>query len=77
MKKIKLNSKLNLNKETIVKLNDAQMKKLQGGAFTGDQVNVYSERFCNTNLACPASDTFCQTDYNCATKYFCVPPVTK
>jgi natural product precursor len=31
MKKIKLNGKLSLNKETISKLNDEQMNKVQGG----------------------------------------------
>ncbi|CAM3866628.1 MULTISPECIES: class I lanthipeptide [Flavobacterium] len=33
MKKIKLEGKLNLNKETVTKLNDAQMKNLNGGAW--------------------------------------------
>lgn len=32
MKKIKLNGKLSLNKETIAKLNDEQMNSVKGGA---------------------------------------------
>ncbi len=32
MKKIKLNGKLSLNKETIAKLNDNQMSDVKGGA---------------------------------------------
>lgn len=33
MKKIKLNGKLSLNKETITKLNDDQMNGVKGGGF--------------------------------------------
>lgn len=33
MKKIKLEGKLSLNKETVTMLNDAQMKNLNGGAW--------------------------------------------
>jgi len=32
MKKVKFNGKLSLNKETIAKLNDSQMKSVNGGA---------------------------------------------
>jgi len=35
MKKIKLNSKLSLNKETVAKLNDTQMNAINGGGATG------------------------------------------
>lgn len=77
MKKIKLSSKLSLNKETVSQLNEAQMKQLRGqGTFNGDQAG-FSDLYCNTNLTCPASDTFCETDYNCPTRYFCPPPKTK
>ena len=34
MKKLKLNSKLSLNKETIVKLNDKQMNGVKGGLLS-------------------------------------------
>jgi natural product precursor len=34
MKKIKLNGKISLNKETIAKLNDDQMNDVKGGRFT-------------------------------------------
>jgi hypothetical protein len=78
MKKIKLTGKLVLNKETISELNEAQLKHVNGGAgTTGDNQDQYSDRFCNTNLTCPASNTFCETDYNCPTRYFCPPPKTQ
>jgi natural product precursor len=34
MKKIKLNGKLSLNKETIARLNDDEMSNIQGGGFS-------------------------------------------
>ncbi len=34
MKKVKLTGKLSLNKETVAKLNDEQMKSINGGADT-------------------------------------------
>jgi hypothetical protein len=34
MKKIKLQGKLSLNKETVSKLNDSEMKKINGGIMT-------------------------------------------
>jgi len=33
MKKVKFTGKLSLNKETVAKLNDDQMKHINGGAF--------------------------------------------
>jgi hypothetical protein len=35
MKKVKLNGKLSLNKETIAKLNDEQIKTIKGGVKGG------------------------------------------
>lgn len=35
MKKIKIDGKLNLNKETVSKLDGHQMKEIHGGAATG------------------------------------------
>ena len=51
MKKLKLNGKLSLNKETISKLNDDQMNKLMGGETT-----VGSDQLC-TDLTCPVIKT--------------------
>jgi len=58
MKKIKLNSKLSLKKETIAKLNDEQMNTVKGGTVGGNvcvkpssQCYTYT---CPTNN-CPAS----------------------
>ena len=44
MKKIKFDKKLSLNKETIAKLNDAQMKHVKGG-----EVEINSKG-CATNV---------------------------
>ncbi len=48
MKKVKFEGKLSLNKETIAKLNDAQMKNVNGGAteWTGGAC-FFSLRTCN------------------------------
>ena len=44
MKKIKLNGKLSLNKETILQLNKEQMNKINGGLFS-----IVQCMFENTN----------------------------
>lgn len=49
MKKVKFEGKLNLNKETIAKLNDEQMNVVKGGAvekWTGGAC-FFSLRTCN------------------------------
>lgn len=46
MKKIKLNGKLNLNKETVSELNNAQMQALNGGAW-------FTLYHCNRTRNCP------------------------
>ena len=51
MKKIKLNGKLNLNKETISKLNDPQMRDVKGGADTNSKYG------CKTNLNCNTTNS--------------------
>lgn len=80
MKKIKLNGKLILNKETISKLNDAQMRNVRGeGYFTENQdQNEFTQLYCTTNVFCPTpvTDSFCPSD-GCPTQYFCPPPKTK
>jgi natural product precursor len=38
MKKVKLNSKLQLNKETIAKLDNSIMKELKGGKIATQQI---------------------------------------
>ena len=63
MKKIKLDGKLKLNKETIAKLNDEQMSSAKGGAaftffctttlFTGSAV-CYTKVDCNFTAKCIA-----------------------
>lgn len=45
MKKIKFNGVLSLNKETIVKLNDLQMKQIKGGDPEEQQI-FHSRLFC-------------------------------
>ena len=46
MKKIKIEGKLNLNKETITKLNDEKMSNIKGGEKS------IGHRICGSNLAC-------------------------
>lgn len=48
MKKIKLNGKLSLNKETVAKLNDAQMQGVNGGAW-------FTLYHCNRTKNCPTN----------------------
>lgn len=54
MKKIKLDGKLSLNKETIAKLNDEQMSEVKGGEKT---------RSCETSQcpSTPANPSTCGT----------------
>jgi len=55
MKKIKLDGKLKLNKETIAKLNDDQMNEVKGGAGT----SIYG---CPSNTASRRSNNCCLGD---------------
>lgn len=74
MKKIKLSGKLELNKETITNLNNAQMNLYKGGDFNGDFQNVFTAKYCPSNVFCPPThteDSLCPTNYNCPTERFC------
>ena len=64
MKKIKFEGKLNLNKETVAKLNDKQMDSIKGGKF-GSSANG-GICVCTTSLFnCNATDLGCDTRHNC------------
>ena len=53
MKKVKLKGKLDLNKETVSKLNSKEMSDLKGG---GDTKNKYSfGYYCTKQLHCESS----------------------
>ena len=71
MKKIKLGGKLNLNKETVSKLNDPEMHNVKGGAATGlrcDLTNSLSYgEWCTKVDYCVATEIetkgiFCRKD---------------
>lgn len=51
MKKITFKGKLSLNKKTVARLNDAEMKNLNGGAEPISKGNN-----------CPTKDLYCDTD---------------
>ncbi|CAM3866603.1 MULTISPECIES: class I lanthipeptide [Flavobacterium] len=53
MKKIKLEGKLNLNKETVTRLNEAELKRVNGGTFM-------TLKGCNNGTKFCVTDT-CQT----------------
>ena len=52
MKKVNLTSKLSLKKETVIKLNDEQMKQAKGG-----QIN--STKFCSIGNNCLITGAIC------------------
>jgi natural product precursor len=56
MKKVKLNKKLQLNKETIAKLNTAQMNGLVGG----------STPVCTVGATCSSAVVCCLPSLGCA-----------
>jgi len=60
MKKIKLNGKLSLNKETIAKLNDDQMNSVKGGGI------LSIGKACTKNRTCSiyTKGLFCGSDNN-------------
>lgn len=71
MKKIKLEGKLNLNKETVTRLNEAQLKSVNGGTFmtlkgcnVNDTRRCFITEVCQTlNLGCTINQTvICQTE---------------
>lgn len=67
MKKIKLQGKLNLNKETISKLNDPQMHGVKGGAKEGGNNGLSLGRACTqVNNGC--ADTL---DMGCTNGRYC------
>lgn len=65
MKKIKFEGKLTLNKETIAKLNDNQMSKVNGG-WTWTLINCKSAQ-CPTLLTCSAPCITTNVTENCQT----------
>jgi natural product precursor len=53
MKKVKFESKLSLNKETIAKLNQNQMQNLKGGANGKDNEVLFLSIFaCHSRKGC-------------------------
>jgi hypothetical protein len=56
MKKVTLTGKLSLNKETVTKLNDAQMGVIKGGVILEAEARPKSSRngtgCCGTKLLC-------------------------
>lgn len=60
MKKIKFEGKLTLNKETIAKLNDNQMSKVNGG-WLWTLINCASARCPNSLVTCPSAGVSCNT----------------
>jgi hypothetical protein len=63
MKKIKLDGKLSLNKETIAKLNDEQMNGVKGGLLS---ISNHCSH-CHGNCSCPGEPKntkplFCSAD---------------
>ncbi len=63
MKKIKLDGKLKLNKETIAKLNDNQMSNIKGGQTD------YTCITCTEHTCERACTTGCPPTWNCPTEY--------
>lgn len=66
MKKIKFESKLSLKKETVARLNEAQMDHLKGGAwftlYHCHKSNNCGTATCPTAVNCPVSQNqTCQT----------------
>ena len=57
MKKIKLEGKLNLNKETISKLNNAQMKEIKGDGKIKTSITTIIN-FTQQNCAAPQTLNF-------------------
>jgi natural product precursor len=53
MKKVKFEGKLNLNKETVAKLTDAQMRNVQGGSTVTTATNACTAT-CLTDCAQPS-----------------------
>lgn len=60
MKKVKLNKKLQLNKETIAKLNSQQMNNLMGGLITINEATCPAISTCVLQ-ACHCDETFFNT----------------
>jgi len=57
MKKVKFEGKLNLNKETVSKLNDAQMESIKGGYLW----TLFGPSCRSTCNACPPNTMQCPT----------------
>ena len=64
MKKVTLTGKLNLNKETISKLNDAQMGVVKGGVVEAKPLTLFASRChqCGTCVSCASG---CLSIFNC------------
>lgn len=65
MKKIQLTGKLSLNKQTVSKLNDAQMQNLKGGAW-------FTLYHCDKTRNCPTAG--CPTAGCPTATCYCPPP---
>ncbi len=64
MKKVTLTGKLSLNKETIAKLNDAQMNNVKGGALDAKPLTLFASRChqCGTCVSCASG---CLSVFSC------------
>ena len=58
MKKLNLNGKLNLKKETITKLNESEAKVIMGG-WTAATCNVGTYTTCPKTIDCPTTGRNC------------------
>lgn len=57
MKKIKIDGKLNLNKQTVSKLNDRQMKQVKGGAQSA--IVCYTDNLLSLGDKCSVDVDIC------------------
>jgi hypothetical protein len=57
MKKIKFEGKLNLNKETVAKLNKDHMESIQGGAILWTLIGCKPKKSFDDNCTVTAGDT--------------------
>lgn len=58
MKKLNLNGKLNLKKETIAKLNESEARSIMGG-WTAATCNVGTIGTCPRTIDCPTTGRNC------------------
>lgn len=70
MKKQKFNGKLNLNKETISRLQDEEMSKIEGGVTFGCLTTLIT-RGCNATFAGNTCTPLTKCDYTPAPTVYC------